>query len=78
MKVLIRNGAKVNNRCESQYKRGSTPLHIAAKYGNLDNLKALLAGGANVDMVDGSGQGVIHIAATHDLTGKGNSSADHI
>ena len=68
--MLLRAGAKVNLRTEGRLYRGSTPLHTGVRFGFYDNVKALLAGGANVDLVDGSGQSAIHLAARHDLSGK--------
>ncbi|MGC6366879.1 MAG: ankyrin repeat domain-containing protein [Candidatus Marinamargulisbacteria bacterium] len=55
------SGASVNKRKKDTYKR--TPLHIAAKEGNLDNVQALIKDGADVNAKDEDKKTPLHIAA---------------
>ena len=56
---LISQGADVN----AKDKRGMTPLHQAAYYGQRQVAKVLIAKGANVNETDTAGQTPLHIAA---------------
>lgn len=53
--LLLEHGANVNQRyygSEGDNHKGDTPLHIAARTGNLEIIKALYAHGADVNAVD--------------------------
>ena len=50
-KLLINRGSPL----DSKNVNGETALHIAAKHGYLDIVKALLAKGASINIVDGDG-----------------------
>ena len=51
---------------EATTKKGFTPLHLAAKYGNLKVSKLLLARGAPVDSEGKNGVTPLHVAAHYD------------
>lgn len=57
-------------RIDTLESRGSSPLHLAVKFGSLDNAKLLLDNGAEVGLRDAAGQTAVILAARHDLTGK--------
>jgi len=59
IKKLISQGADVN----AKDKRGMTPLHNAAYYGQRQVAEVLIAKGANVNETDTAGQAPLHIAA---------------
>lgn len=52
---------------------GSTPLHIAARYGSITHIQWLLEKGANVNVIDSEGRSALHWAAANN-----NDSADEI
>lgn len=62
MIALIDLGARISNSCKS-------PLFIAARYGNIDTFKLLLAMGADISQCDSEGNNVLHIAASYRCTG---------
>lgn len=51
-RLLLKRGARANDKCMAGY--GPTPLMIAAERGSPDSVRALLASGADVDVVDWS------------------------
>jgi len=57
--VLIRHGANVNTKDLN----GDTPLHSALLYHNTDNIRILLEGGADTELVNNIGRRPIHIAS---------------
>ncbi len=59
IRKLISQGADVN----AKDKRGMTPLHNAAYYGQRQVAEVLIAKGANVNETDTAGQTPLHIAA---------------
>lgn len=72
IKVLISKGANVNLNHPDWNKQslGATPLHLAARLGRLENANTLLSCGAEPNVGDSTGQTALHIAASHELTGK--------
>jgi len=71
LKLLVERGANVNlNHPEwTKHSRGATPLHTAARQGQVINATVLLQLKANPNTVDASGQTALHVAATHEITG---------
>lgn len=53
----------MNVDIDAATKDGCTPLHFAVKYKKLEIVKALLAAGANPQILDSNGRSAIHIAA---------------
>ena len=66
LQLLLRCGSSHDHRDRG----GRTPLHIAAKAGRPDLVRELLIGGSLVNATDSSGQSAIHLATSHDITGK--------
>jgi ankyrin repeat protein len=71
LKLLVARGGKVNLNHPEWAKKstGATPLHVAARYGQIGNASALLELGADPNIGDASGQTALHVAATHEITG---------
>ena len=65
----MKAGARVNECTYEEQACGSSPLHLAVKFGSLDNAKVLLDNGADLKIRDIAGQTPIIVAARHDLTG---------
>ena len=60
---LLANGANHTARTDIQ---GETPLHIAARHGNVEGLRKLLEGGADVNVRDIHGRTPLHLAVSAD------------
>ena len=75
--MVVRGGGKasLNHPEWSRHNKGASPLHTAARLGQIDNARLLLQLGAEVNVVDASGQTALHVAAVHEITGR---SADLI
>jgi ankyrin repeat protein len=71
LRLLVKRGANVNlNHPEwTKHSQGATPLHTAARQGQVINASELLELGANPNYVDASGQTALHVAAIHEITG---------
>ncbi|XP_014230726.1 nuclear factor NF-kappa-B p110 subunit-like isoform X1 [Trichogramma pretiosum] len=64
LKILLKYSSKLN--LDSLSDSGWAPLHMAAKTGSLDAVKALIKSGANVNITDNSyGRSALHIAVDH-------------
>lgn len=59
VELLLDYGADV----DAKDKYGNTPLHDAAKYGNISICKLLLGYGADIDAANKWGQTPMHVAA---------------
>ena len=70
--LLVGRGGKasLNHPEWSRQSKGASPLHTAARLGQVDNAEALLKLGADVNVVDASGQTALHVAAVHEITGR--------
>ena len=70
--LLVHGGGKVSlNHPEwSLQNKGASPLHTAARLGRVDNAEVLLRLGADVNIIDSSGQTPLHVAAVHEITGQ--------
>ena len=71
LNLLVRRGGKasLNHPEWSRQSKGASPLHTAARHGQVDNADVLLKLGADVKVVDASGQTALHVAAAHEITG---------
>ena len=58
IRLLVENGANVNSRAEL----GWTPLILAARGGDLENVKYLLSKGADPNIKDEDGKSIIELA----------------
>jgi len=68
--LVDRHGKPSLNHPEwSRQSKGASPLHTAARLGQIANAEMLLKLGADVNVVDASGQTALHVAAVHDITG---------
>ena len=69
---LVKAGGKasLNHPEQSRQSKGASPLHTAARLGQVDNAEVLLKLGADVHVVDASGQTALHVAAAHEITGQ--------
>jgi ankyrin repeat protein len=52
---LSPNSQSQSNKAKDRNERGETPLHIAAKKGDLDGAKKLLEQGSNPNVTDFAG-----------------------
>ena len=70
--LLVDRGGKpsLNHPEWSRQSRGASPLHTAARLGQVDNADVLLRHHADVNVVDSSGQTALHVAAVHEITGQ--------
>ena len=70
--LLVSRGGKpsLNHPEWSRQSKGASPLHTAARLGQVANAEALLRLGADVGVVDASGQTALHVAAVHEITGQ--------
>ncbi|KPP73849.1 serine/threonine-protein phosphatase 6 regulatory ankyrin repeat subunit A-like, partial [Scleropages formosus] len=59
--MLLKSGADVN----AEQENGETAVHIAARHGNLQTLKALIEEGGDVTWQSKAGENPLHIAARH-------------
>lgn len=62
VKLLIAEGADVNNAQHKPQQYASTALHLAAKRGNVAVVQALLDGGADLELKDRSGATALFFA----------------
>lgn len=74
MVPLLTWGAAVNYQLTSGSLKGPTALHVACRYGRVENAAFLLRQGANPGMVESSGVNCFHIAAAREVTGKTQNS----
>ena len=58
-----------NINMDAKNDEGHTPLHVAVKADHTEAVKALLAGGAGVEVTDSSGFTALHLAALHGRAG---------
>ena len=58
--LLARGGADVNHA--EQTKQARLPIHVAAKYGNVEIVKALVENGASVHSIDNDSMTALHVA----------------
>ena len=70
--LLVGRGGKasLNHPEWSRQSKGASPLHTAARLGRVDNAEVLMKLGADVNVVDASGQTALHVAAVHEITGR--------
>jgi len=70
--LLVDRGGKasLNHPEWSRQSKGASPLHTAARLGQVDNAEVLMKLGADVNVVDASGQTALHVAAAHEITGR--------
>ena len=62
---MLRFGVDVNAKVKAEDMYfGHTALHYASKYGQLENIHALIAAGASIDSVSGNGDTALHLAAS--------------
>jgi len=61
IKRLLEVGAEIS----AQDKNGLTPLHWAARYGNIEAIRVLISSGADVDIRDHEGWPPIQLAEIH-------------
>lgn len=61
--VLIKYGADIN---ATTHQTSSTPLHLAAAFGRLENAQRLVVAGANIHSTDRSGRTPLHSAVSGD------------
>ena len=75
--LLVRRGGKpsLNHPEWSRQSKGASPLHTAARLGQVANAQVLLELGADVNVVDASGQTPLHVAAVHEITGQKHARA---
>ncbi|XP_018587449.2 transient receptor potential cation channel, subfamily N, member 1 isoform X2 [Scleropages formosus] len=59
--MLLKSGADVN----AEQENGETAVHVAARHGNLQTLKALIEEGGDVTWQSKAGENPLHIAARH-------------
>jgi len=76
LSLLVRRGGKasLNHPEWSRQSKGASPLHTAARLGQVGNADRLLRLGADVNVVDASGQTALHVAAAHEITGRSLTS----
>jgi len=76
LQLLVNRGGKasLNHPEWSKQNKGASPLHTAARLGQVDNAEALLKLCADVNILDASGQTALHVAAMHEITGLSMSS----
>jgi len=74
IEFLLKNGARIN--CKD--KNNNTPLHNAAKTGNLYVVKFLLEKGANVNAVNNHGEAPVHVVANNYYAITNNNVGDII
>ena len=69
--LLVRRGGRpsLNHPEWSRHSKGASPLHTAARLGQVANAEHLLKLGADVRVTDASGQTPLHVAAVHEITG---------
>jgi ankyrin repeat protein len=64
MKVVLRRGVEVDSVCaQGPWGWKNTPLHYAARYGNLDAVMLLLEFGADIRKTNRDGHTPLHLAA---------------
>jgi len=62
VRLLLKQGADINARCEGEYRRGFTPLHVAAYFGREAVIQWLLEAGADQTMKTEQGQTAYDLA----------------
>ena len=60
----------MNQQSVQGKKKMTSALHVACRNVNLPSVEFLVRNGANLELVEGSGQTALHVAAAHDVTGK--------
>ena len=58
-KYLIKMEADVNSKTESDF----TPLHVAARFGNVETMKYLIENGADINSKNKDGMTLLNVAA---------------
>ena len=53
---------------DAQDKEGNTPLHLATENNHVQVIQELLGAGASSSILNGVGQGPIHVAVVHNRT----------
>ena len=61
LRLLLEHGAGINVR----ELNGTTPLHVASKFGNLEAMHVLLEHGADVEVKNNGGETALQVAASH-------------
>ena len=69
IELILQYNADMNYQKKGKNKLGISPLHVACCYGNVDNVTSLIQAGANVNLIDESGNTCLHMAASHDISG---------
>src|SRR5258708_4987063 len=59
---LVKSGANVNIRIIDEFNDESTPLHVAAAYGNLNMVQLLIDYGVDVNALDRQGYSPLYLA----------------
>uniref|UniRef100_A0A1I8J928 ANK_REP_REGION domain-containing protein n=1 Tax=Macrostomum lignano TaxID=282301 RepID=A0A1I8J928_9PLAT len=67
VRILLRAAADPDRR-NSNRPRGSTPLHEAAQFGNIDVMSQLISAGVNTEITDEEGFTPVHRAAESNLS----------
>ena len=70
LELLLSKGANVNQQSVQGKKKMTSALHVACRNVNLPSVEFLVRNGANLELVEGSGQTALHVATAHDVTGE--------
>ena len=63
--MFVEHGLDINIKLSAKEHEKRTPIHIAALYGSLNSLLAMISQGSDVDPIDDSGRTPISLAIEH-------------